>query len=61
MDESKRLLGLLDQRLSERAWIQADDYTIADISTFSLVRNLIGFNGAGELVEIDKFSNVTGP
>ena len=59
MDESKRLLGLLDQRLSERAWIMGDDYTIADIATFTWVRNLIGFYGAGELAEIDKFPNVT--
>ena len=59
MDESKRLLGLLDQRSSERAWIMGDDYTIADIATFTWVRNLIGFYGASELVEIDKFPTVT--
>ena len=35
-----------------------DDYTIADIATFPWVRNLIGFYGAGELVEIDKFPHV---
>lgn len=57
VDESKRLLGLLDQRLASRGWIM-DDYTIADIATFPWVRNLIGFYGAGELVEIDKFPNV---
>ena len=59
VDESKRLLGVLDQRLAGRAWIMGDDYTIADIATFPWVRNLIGFYGAGELVEIDKFPNVT--
>ena len=59
MDESKRLLGVLDQRLTGRAWIMGDDYTIADIATFPWVRNLIGFYGAGESVEIDKFPNVT--
>ena len=36
-----------------------DDYTIADIATFPWVRNLIGFYGAGELVGIDEFPNVT--
>ena len=59
VDESKRLLGVLDQRLASRAWIMGDDYTIADIATFPWVRNLIGFYGAGELVGIDKFSSVT--
>ena len=59
VDESKRLLGVLDQRLAGRAWIMGDDYTIADIATFPWVRNLTGFYGAGELVEIDKFPNVT--
>ena len=59
LDESKRLLGVLDQRLAGRAWIMGDDYTIADIATFPWVRNLTGFYGAGELVEIDKFPNVT--
>ena len=59
VDESKRLLGVLDQRLAGRAWIMGDDYTIADIATFPWVRNLIGFYGAGELVEMDKFPNVT--
>jgi GSH-dependent disulfide-bond oxidoreductase len=58
VDESKRLLGVLDQRLAGRAWIMGDDYTIADIATFPWVRNLIGFYGAGELVAIDKFPNV---
>ena len=59
VDESKRLLGVLDQRLASRAWIMGDDYTIADIATFPWVHNLIDFYGAGELVEIDKFPNVT--
>jgi GSH-dependent disulfide-bond oxidoreductase len=58
VDESKRLLRMLDQRLGGRTWIMGDDYTIADIATFPWVRNLIGFYGAGELVEIDKFPNV---
>jgi GSH-dependent disulfide-bond oxidoreductase len=34
-------------------------YTIADIATFPWVRNLIGFYGAGELVGIANFPNVT--
>lgn len=57
--ESSRLLGVLNQRLEGRSWIMGDDYTIADIATFGWVRNLVGFYGAGELVEIQKFPNVT--
>ena len=40
-------------------WIMGDDYTIADIATFPWVNNLIGFYGAGELVRIGEFPNVT--
>jgi GSH-dependent disulfide-bond oxidoreductase len=36
-----------------------DEYTIADMATFPWVRNLVGFYEAGELVEIEKFPNVT--
>ena len=57
--ESKRLLGVLDQRLAGRAWIMGEAYTIADIATFGWVRNLIGFYEAGDLVGIQDFSNVT--
>lgn len=57
--ESKRLLGVLDRRLSDRPWIMGEDYTIADIATFPWVRNLIGFYEAGDLVGIENFPNVT--
>ncbi len=57
--ESKRLLGVLNQRLAERTWIMGDSYTIADIATFPWVRNLIGYYEAGELVGIADFPNVT--
>lgn len=56
--ESKRLLGVLDQRLEGRQWIMGDEYTIADIATFPWVRNLVGFYEAGELVEFERFVNV---
>jgi GST-like protein len=35
-----------------------DEYTIADISLLGWVRNLIGFYGAGELVEFDSLKRV---
>lgn len=57
--ESKRLLGVLDQRLQGREWILGEQYSIADIATFPWVRNLIGFYEAGDLVGINNFPNVT--
>ena len=56
--ESKRLLAVLDQRLADRDWIMGETYTIADIAVFPWVNNLIGFYGAGDLVEMDSHSNV---
>lgn len=57
-NESKRLLGVLETRLEGRDWIMGDEYTIADISLLGWVRNLIGFYGAGELVEFDSLNRV---
>ena len=57
-DETKRLLGVLDTRLTGRQWIMGDEYTIADIALFGWVRNLIGFYAAGELVDYDVLANV---
>jgi GST-like protein len=56
--EAKRLLAVLEKRLAGRAWLLGDEYTIADIATFPWVRNLVGFYGAGELVEFDRYANV---
>jgi GSH-dependent disulfide-bond oxidoreductase len=58
VDESKRLLGVLDQRLNGRTWIMGDEYSIADIATFPWINNLIGFYEAGALVGIDQFKQV---
>ena len=57
--ESRRLLRVLDQRLSDRAWVMGDTYTIADMAIFPWVRNLIGYYEAGELVGIAEFSHVS--
>jgi GST-like protein len=59
VNESRRLLRVLDQRLEERTWMMGDEYTIADISIFPWVRNLIGYYDAAELVGIADFTNVT--
>ncbi|QLA82894.1 glutathione S-transferase [Acidovorax sp. JMULE5] len=56
--ESKRLLGVLNQRLAGRQWVMGDQYTIADIAILPWVRNLIGFYGAGDLVEFGQFTDV---
>jgi GST-like protein len=56
--ESKRLLGVLNRRLENRAWIMGDQYTVADIAVFPWVRNLAGFYEAGDLVGINDFPNV---
>jgi len=58
VNESKRLLGVLETRLADRPWIMGDEYTIADISMIGWVRNLIGFYGAAELVEYSTFKRV---
>ncbi len=47
-----------DGRLKGREWIMGDEYTIADISMFGLVRNLIGFYGARDLVAFDRLNDV---
>ena len=57
-DESRRLLGVLDARLEGRDWIMGADYSVADISLFGWVRNLIGFYGARDLVEYDALKHV---
>ena len=58
VNESRRALRVVDGHLADRRWMMGDDYTIADISIFPWVRNLIGFYGAGELVGISDFPHV---
>ena len=57
--ESRRLLGVLDRRLQDRAWLVDEEFSIADVATFPWVRNLIGFYEAGDLVGISDFPQVT--
>ena len=57
VNESKRILGVMEARLAGRDWFM-DAYTIADISMLGWVRNLIGFYGARELVGFDAYNNV---
>ena len=58
VDESKRLLGVMDDALAGKSWFLGDDYTIADISMLGWVRNLITFYEARDLVGFDDYRNV---
>ncbi|HEX3847972.1 MAG TPA: glutathione binding-like protein [Steroidobacteraceae bacterium] len=58
VEESRRLLAVLEQRLKGRAWLMGDELTIADIAAFPWVNNLIGFYGARELVGFDGYPEV---
>lgn len=50
VDEAKRLLGVLEDRLTDRQWIMDDDFTIADIALLGWISSLVNFYGAGDLV-----------
>ena len=56
--ESRRLVGVVNQRLATRRWMMGEEFTVADIAIFPMMRNLIGFYGAGELVGFGDFPNV---
>jgi len=58
VNESRRVLKVLDERLANRTWVMGDEYTIADIAIFPWVRNLVGFYQAGELVGFSEFAHV---
>ena len=57
VDESARLLRVLDKHLVGREWI-VDEYSIADIAVFPWVRNFVGWYEAGELVDYSQFKEV---
>ena len=58
MNETKRLLGVLEQRLDGRAYILGDDYTIADIAIVGWVRGLATGYGAEEVLDLQSYANV---
>ena len=57
VDESKRLLGILDRQLEGRDWI-VDDYSIADIATLGWVNALVEFYAAGDILGLSNYSNI---
>lgn len=58
LNETKRLLGVLDKRLEGRDYIMGDDLTIADIAIVPWLRTLGGFYEAGEISGLDAMANL---
>jgi GST-like protein len=58
VNETKRLLGVMESHLANRQWFVGDEFTIADVSMLGWMRNLVGFYGARELVDFDSFKQV---
>ena len=58
IDEVRKLLGVVDRRLSDRDWIMGKLFSVADVAVIGMVRNLIGFYDAAELVGFQDFDNV---
>lgn len=56
--ETKRLLGVLNDRLSDRDYIMGSDYTIADMAIFPWVSTLDTFYQAGEMLGYADFTSV---
>jgi GST-like protein len=56
--EARRLLAVMDTRLSERTWMVGDAYTIADMAIFPWVRNLVGYYEAAPIVGFSEFAHV---
>ena len=57
VNESVRLLGVLERRLAGRAWVMGEQFTIADIALWPWVRNMVveqGYNAA-ELLGWERF------
>ena len=58
VEESKRLLGVLETALTGKDWLLGRDYSVADIATFPWVRTLRDYYGAGDLVGLGSFKAV---
>jgi GST-like protein len=56
--ETKRLLGVLEDRLATRAYMMGEQYGMVDIALLGWVRNLIGFYEAREITDYDSLKHV---
>ncbi len=59
LNESKRLLAVLEQRLQQRDYL-IGDYSIVDMATVPWVEGLEHYYGAGAALELDSLPNVSG-
>jgi len=58
VDESRRLLRVIDDQLGRHAWIAGEEFSIADIALFPWINGLFNFYQADELIGADEFGNV---
>ncbi|MAI40985.1 MAG: glutathione-dependent disulfide-bond oxidoreductase [Candidatus Azotimanducaceae bacterium] len=58
--EVKRQLDVLDRNLADRRFLTGDDYTIADIATYSWYGQMVvaGFYDAKEFLQVNSYTNV---
>ena len=59
VNESKRLLTVLDKHLAGKQWVVGDEYTIADIAIFPWIRNMIVRYNAEELIGWGQYPEVS--
>nr|WP_321526669.1 glutathione S-transferase N-terminal domain-containing protein [uncultured Cohaesibacter sp.] len=57
IDESKRLLNVLNKELADQDWI-AGDYSIADMAIAPWLRPIVGIYEAADLVDFNSYGNV---
>ncbi|MEO8307694.1 MAG: glutathione binding-like protein [Pseudomonadota bacterium] len=58
-NESRRLLGVLNNRLRDRQWMMGDDYSIVDMAIFPWINGTLTHYRAGELLGMANFPEVT--
>lgn len=54
--ETKRLLGVLDRHLTDRAFMSGTSYSIADIALWPWLRPLSGLYDAADILELDRYA-----
>lgn len=57
-NESRRLLGVLNDHLKGRTWMMGREYSIVDIAIFPWIRALRDTYGASEVLELDKHREI---
>ena len=59
VNESRRLLNVLNQRLTGRPWMMGEAYSLVDIAIFPWVRSAVHFYEAEELLGMADFPEVS--